>query len=413
MKTKSIMKRVLAILVMAVVVAGTFAGVLAAKEANTYTPIAVNGVTFTKNLVLNEELDVPDVEFDFTISSVDVDAIPATTTTYEVRKGIGSPTIGTNKDGKVAFASTDETTAGAATNVAGSSAYKFASKTVPVNFDGIDFTAPGIYRYYITETATAWDSFGTFEDDAKPIRTLDVYIVDVATAATPTLAFAGAVMYEGMITDAPEIKADPTEAVPVGSKKSDNYTNQYESYSLELAKEVSGNQADKTRFFEFQVEITGEDGTVLSLDTTNAVVDETNGINVFSADDLVMTGGGVALVFKLQHGQSIKIDGIPFNAEIRVTEKNMSDLKNEGYSATIAHSLEDDETALAKINEDETSGEIVCHELNKNISITFTNTKEGLLPTGIMMKVAPIAAGAVVIFAIILLMAVRMKKEEE
>ncbi|MBQ4256772.1 MAG: hypothetical protein II714_03875, partial [Oscillospiraceae bacterium] len=153
-----------AALVMAV---SPFAGV---KTSAAFTYTAINGTTttFNKYLVLDDSAEVPNVKFDFTIAAGT--AVPTSNGTMEVLAGIMTPTAPTVTS--VTFAPTDSpvsyadwsdtnqtyhTSDVSAEKMNGTAVLttgkKYAKKQATVDFTGVTFPEPGIYRYLVSETA--------------------------------------------------------------------------------------------------------------------------------------------------------------------------------------------------------------------------------------------------------------------
>ena len=175
------------------------------------------------------------------------------------------------------------------------------------------------------------------------------------------------------------------------------------SSDLTFRKEVSGNQASKDKYFAFTVKLTGAPaGTVYAVDLSDA--DATSGTsaatiaaNAGKTNPTTLTVGedGTAIaVFYLQHGQEITIKGIGKDVKYDVTENA------EDYKSTAAGVTDYD---------DPVSGTIDATDLNTS----YLNTRNGVIPTGVIMTVAPFAvvtllggAGAVTIL-------MKKKKQDE
>ena len=338
---------------------------------------------------MDVDANVPNATFAFTVAPGT--AIAATENRVAVLAGIGTPTIA-----DVTFAPTDSTTAGLPSDTDTATAgQKYATQTATVDFSGISFTEPGIYRYIVTETATT--NQGVTNDESET-RTLDVYVTDNDGA----LEVSSYVLHTG--TDAPAAGADKGSAdvSNTGDKlgdKSAGYTNTYDTSNLTFSKTVSGNQASRDKYFAFTVTISGAvAGTVYDVDLTKAdvnisanpnaattvIINDVTQPTSLKADD----NGTVTQTFYLQHGQEITIKGLAKGTEYAVTE-NPEDYKQtapENASGTIAS---DDVTAA------------------------FTNTRSGVIPTGVLLTVAPFAAIMAVGAVGILVMVGKKRKRAE
>ena len=296
----------------------------------------------------------------------------------------------------VTFAPTDSTTAGLPSDTDTATAgQQYATQTAKVDFSGISFTEPGIYRYIVTETATT--NQGVTNDESET-RTLDVYVTDNDGA----LEVSSYVLHTG--TDAPAAGADKGSAdvSNTGDKlgdKSAGYTNTYDTSNLTFSKTVSGNQASRDKYFAFTVTISGAvAGTVYDVDLTKADVnisanpnDATTCIGnaVTQPQRLTVPADGtVTQVFYLQHGQEITIKGLAKGTEYAVTENP------EDYKQTAP---------------DNASGTIV----SEDVTAAFTNTRSGVIPTGVLLTVAPFAAIMAVGAVGILVMVGKKRKRAE
>ena len=365
------------------------AAALPSAFAFKYTAVAGTSTTFYKYLVMDVDANVPNATFAFTVAPGT--AIAATEDSVAVLAGIGAPTIA-----DVTFAPTDSTTAGLPSDTDTATAgQQYATQTAKVDFSGISFTEPGIYRYIVTETATTNQGV---TNDVSATRTLDVYVTDNDGA----LEVSSYVLHTG--TDAPAAGTDKGSAdvSNTGDKlgdKSAGYTNTYDTSNLTFSKTVSGNQASRDKYFAFTVTIRGAvAGTVYDVDLTKADVnisanpnDATTCIGnaVTQPQRLTVPAGGtVTQVFYLQHGQEITIKGLAKGTEYAVTENP------EDYKQTAP---------------DNASGTIV----SEDVTAAFTNTRSGVIPTGVLLTVAPFAAIMAIGAVGILVMVGKKRKRAE
>ena len=337
-----------------------------------YTAVAGTSTTFYKYLVMDVDANVPNATFAFTVAPGT--AIAATENSVAVLAGIGTPTIA-----DVIFTpnDTNSTTAGLPSDATGTTTAnkKYATKTATVDFSKISFTEPGIYRYIVTETATTTNQGVTNDESAK--RTLDVYVID----NNGELEVSSYVLHTG--TAAPVAGTDKgsgdvtTPNAELGDKSS-GFTNEYDTSNLTFSKTVSGNQASRDKYFAFTVTISDAvAGTVYTVDLSNA--DKSIGANPNAATTVITNdvtqpasltadnNGTVTQTFYLQHDQEITIQGLAQGTKYEVKE-NAEDYKSSnpnGITGTIAS---DDVTAA------------------------FTNTRDGVIPTGVLLTVAPFAA---------------------
>lgn len=267
----------------------------------------------------------------------------------------------------------------------------YAKKTSTVDFSGVTFTEPGIYRYVITETGT--NQAVTNDENNK--RYLDVYVTD----ENGTLKVSGYILHatDSDVGMKDSQGSDGTE--PEG--KSQGFTNTYDTSNLTFKKEVSGNQASHDKYFEFTVEIKDAvPGTEYNVDIQGAtptsgsnaatIANNANKTNVtkLKADN----DGKVTQKFYLQHGQYITIQGIAKDSTYTVTE-NEEDYKSEA--------------AVVDGYKDLTTGKVASTDLKTS----YLNTRAGAIPTGVIMTVAPFAA--VTLLGAAGMVTIKMRKKED
>lgn len=343
--------------------------------------------SFEKYLVMDEQANVPYADFSFTIAAgqavtaVGSRAIYAgndsRVTGFPVLKvdGTGSTTSAT-----VSFAPGDDThtiqqpddtfTLGGE--------QKYAKKTVTVDFTNVDFNAPGIYRYIITESASPQDGIA---NDTTSTRTLDVFVEYTDAAAGGQLKVTEYVLYRGTKTDT----ADEMT-------KDDGFTNTYTTNDLTLEKQVTGNQGDRDKYFAFTVNITGAvAGTQYTVDLDHAEAAPDGRTNEAT---LTATEGSVEATYYLKDDQYIVIQGLTSTTQYTITETSYA---NDGYTTT--YDIDSAPAVNASTTGEQTMG-------TADHKVTFTNAKTGIVPTGVLLEIAPYAllgvivlAGLVVLFA--------------
>ncbi len=340
---------------------------------NAYIAVKGGTMTFNKYLAVANDATIPAASFSFTIGAGD--AVSGTT----VVAGL-SPTAVTV--GTATFTANQATTAGAATDgIVNSTDKKYATQSVTVDFSAVSFTEPGIYRYILTEEASTATNI---TNDSVATRTIDVYVQNTVSG----LSVGPYVMYSGTQTNAP---AEDTPENP-DPTKSNQFVNEAASQNLTFSKTVSGNQASKDKYFKFTVTIEGAGaGTVVSVDmsgakTTPAKSDATTytagvmaAANTITGNTLTADADGkIEHDFYLAHGDSVVIKGLPKGCTYKVAEVN------EDYT-----------------NENATQRGTVA---DAAVSLTFTNTRGGVVPTGVMLTVVPgVVIVGIALFGLIVL----------
>lgn len=382
------------------------AGMIASPiHAANYTAVNGTSCNFNKYLIMDAGDSVPNATFAFTIAPGQArSASTSDNTVMQVLPGVGTPTIA-----NVTFSPSDSTATAAGTNIdvartnaqRGGSAgdtvqldagEKYATKQATVDFSGVSFDEPGIYRYVITETASTEHAAAGIVHDTDNDRILDVYVTDDGNGTLVVSAYVLHTADDDVVINNTMGSADVASAGAALDDKTDGFTNEYTTKDLVFKKEVAGNQASRDKYFEFTVTATNvndNDTYVVSLaddsnaNTTDGNADATSGsnsatieANAGKTNPTSVTGAQLKAgqKFYLQHGQSIAIRGLGLNAGYTVTE-NAEDYKSTGAAVT---GFTDATTG--------TMGTIAGE--NKAVKTSFKNERTGIIPTGIMSAIA-------------------------
>jgi hypothetical protein len=409
-----------------------------AGPGSNYEPLAGGKFTFDKYLVMKADAVIPSAEFSFTIApGAHIDADTAKRK-LEVLAGIGEPTIGIGDatDGKVSFSAADTAVLESAAPKTDNPAFKtettddekYVKKTLTIDLSGIEFTEPGVYRYVITEVAAAEGSI--VANDEVPKRTLDIYVDDdtAAAAEQKTVKIAKYVLYSGEVTTAPDadVAAGKTDYDGI-TVKSTGYTNTYDTYDLEFSKTVAGNQGSKDKYFKFTVTIENVPGAVISVDADNSIFDQApldNSANAYTAEVMAAANsadanntvdgqqfaaenGTITFDMYLQHGQTVHLCGIPAGAKYTIAEAE------EDYAPSIVvtgDTTNDQENDIDELKADTYTDK----SLDADTTAVFTNTRNGAIPTGVILSIAaPAAVGAGLVGTLIVLSVKKKKHEDE
>ena len=372
-----------------------------ASAAAAYDPVAGTSTTFKKYLIMDAGDTVPNATFSFTIApGAAISTDTSVNTEMQVLAGVGTPTVSsvtfgpsdttsTTTTGKIDINRTQEARTGTVgtDTVQFDAGEKFAEKTATIDFSSVTFDEPGIYRYIVSETASAEHAAAGIIHDTDADRVLDVYVTDDGAG---TLVVSGYVLH----TNVSEVaigddmgSADVEAAGDALPDKTDGFTNEYTTKDLKMEKEVTGNQASRDKWFEFTATLTNvndNDSFVVSItadedattndgnaDATTGTTSATRASNRGQTNATTVTGAQLkaGTKFYLQHGQSIVIRGLPLNASYTVTEDAedyesavKSGDTNSGVIATVAGS-------------------------SKMATAGFTNTRDGIIPTGVAMGI--------------------------
>lgn len=349
---------------------------ISASAEITYTPIS-GSTTFVKNLVVDDDANIPSITFDYTIRRGT--PVAATANTIEILvSDTGGGTVGTasftNDDTAHAIPGLP-TDADPSNPTAGK---KYVQKTVQITLADNSFRKPGVYRYELTEIN---DNAPGVTYDPVPTRYLDVFVV---ADENNVLSVDSYVLRDAATTIDlnGEYTSDPDE-------KSSGYTNSLTQYNFDFSKTISGNQGDKNKRFDFTLNITGANpGTYRVI--TNDVTGNPTTITVG-------TNGTATGEYSLTNGSTVQVIGLNAGAVCTVTEDP------DDYTAT--HSLDGGGVVSGA-----SSGAVELADSDH--SVAFTNTRNGIIPTGVIMTIAPFAIGICVFGAVIIFIISRRKRRK-
>lgn len=368
-------------------------------SAEGYTAISGGTTSFKKDVVVDTDAKIPHETFSFTIESGTAQAATANTVAVQAGPNPTAVVIGT-----ASFTSNDATTAGTPAN-ANETTKKYAEKTVNVNFAGVTFNEPGIYRYLVKETA------GTTAGMTYDNRTLslDVYVID----NNGTLEVDEYVLHEGQGT----VSANNTSGSDGQETKVAGFINSTTSHEIEFGKEVTGNQGSKDKYFAVKIQLTPDSTHVINDASTFPVImtaaekqptpsaatnpsytaeamAEKNNVDVLTGGQL--KGGHT---FYLKDGQYITVQGLPDGVTYTVTEAPEDYTQINGITADVTGDAND-------VYTDATTG-----TLTTDIKTGFTNNKDGVIPTGVLLTIAPFAIGILLFGALIIFFISKRRRE--
>lgn len=355
--------------------------------ATSYTGVSGKSVSIQKYLVMDSNAAVPNVTFNFSI----VGEGKANSNTYsgaDASKVTGSPVIGkavfTNASTKYSSVQNLESTGiqavtGKKDPVTLEAGQSYARANVSVDFSGVTFKEPGIYRYKITESA---DKTGTITNDVKTTRYMDVYVEDNGSGK---LSVKGYVLH-GTAIDPAQDGANIND-----DAKSEGFVNTMNGKGLSITKQVSGNQASHDEYFKFTLNIAHAlPNTTYSVDLSKAdATTQVTGVNADihnnAATITTNEGGNASVEYWLQAGQSVSVNSLSIGTTYTVSE-DKAVMTREGYTTEIKNADDTDGVTNAEFT---TNGSV--DKADTKIDISFTNKKSGTIPTGVVMAVAPFA----------------------
>ena len=356
-----------------------FAGVLAAAMMLTVGATAVlatnttdsmivadnNGVanfTLTKKLMVAEGTAPQKMTFNFTVSGRDADAAKGAKAGTLGKDFTTQPSVTLEKTGNEQF--TTSTTA-----------YSQTFSIDLVKLLGDNYNKVGKYAYTISENETKIPGITKDSHEYEMIVTVVNKEKDNLTSDTGYGYFVG--MYD----------AD-------GNKVPAEFTNTYNSYSLEVEKIVKGNFGDLNDIFTFYITLGKEAGKDDNYATATVKVSDTSN----PANNASWTIGGGQQTITLKHGQTATISNLPVGVTYTVTEKKTNDDGSAWVYTTTGE-------ATAEANKTIAAGD------NK---VEIVNEHQGTPDMGVILDNAPyIALLAIVAIGGVALMLNKRRRDEE
>lgn len=211
------------------------------------------------------------------------------------------------------------------------------TKTKEIKIDLPEYDSVGVYTYIIHEVA-GHSAGVTYYGDAILLR---VTVIE----------------QDGKLRIAAVHTEDPEST---GEGKKDDFDNFYSAGELEVHKDVEGIMGNKDKYFEFTVQLTGEEGKTYQ--DSYAITGGSYDANPASIE--IRPGETTEATFYLKDGDTIHIENLPYGVEYKVSETPVAD-----YVTT----------------ETGTEGEV--DEAVEQAS--FTNTKGGTVDAGVALESAP------------------------
>ena len=378
----------------AIVIAGLAATPVCAA-GTTYAPVKGASTNFDTTIYMRNTAKVPNITFKYAVAAgaaQNADTAGKNLAVLAGNDGVTSTGLPTIAD--IVFTANDA-------KVADGESIK---KQGTVNFAGVTYKEPGVYRYVVTETGEAQGV--THEDKAHKqedrVKALDVYVTDDGTGK---LVVSGYVMH-----DNEGAKAAQLDATKKLDDKDTNFEHLLTTSDVVLSKKVTGNQGSRDEYFKFTVNIKGADkGTQYIVNLGNADATTTkNGVNTEThVNPALLTAGEDGTLtqdFWIQNGQSIKIQGLGAKTGYTVTEAENAYKTNIDVTGDATNAAENDIKAVA--------GKVVTDKaVTEDTTVAYTNDKSGAVPTGLIMSIG--GPAAIALLGGVGLVTIKAKKKEE
>ena len=211
------------------------------------------------------------------------------------------------------------------------------TKTKEIEIQLPKYASVGVYTYIIHEAAG--NSAGvTYYGDAILLR---VTVIE----------------QDGKLRIAAVHTEDPEST---GEGKKDDFDNRYSAGELEVHKNVEGIMGNKDKYFEFTVQLTGEEGKTYQ--DSYAITGGSYDANPTSIE--IRPGETTEATFYLKDDDTIHIENLPYGVEYKVSETPVAD-----YVTTETGTEGEVDEAVEQAN--------------------FTNTKGGTVDAGVVLDSAP------------------------
>lgn len=211
------------------------------------------------------------------------------------------------------------------------------TKTKEIKIDLPEYDSVGVYTYIIHE-AVGNSAGVTYYDDAILLR---VTVIE----------------QDGKLRIAAVHTEDPEST---GEGKKDDFDDLYSAGELEVHKDVEGIMGNKDKYFEFRVQLTGEEGKTYQ--DSYAITGGSYDANPTSIK--IKPGETTEATFHLKDDDTIHIKNLPYGVEYKVSETPVAD-----YVTTETGTEGEVDEAVEQAN--------------------FTNTKGGTVDAGVVLDSAP------------------------
>ena len=371
LKNNKYLRRLAAALVTGTMIVSMF-GMTALAAPVTTDPDAKTGIKITKELDMTNapRASVPAITYEYTITAGN--AVDAQGTDPAILAGVGN-------------IAPVEISFGPSTTITDNKAVAEGT----IDFSQVVFNAPGIYRYKIDQTIKAASKVNGITEVGPTTLYLDLYVEnanpDDPDGTSYKIAFA--VMHN--TTDAPSLVDGQYN---YGATKTDGFKAKYQTYTLTLIKNLAGDAADLRDEFDFTINFAGGDTS----ETFKYIV-TTDGQTATETTATL----GTSFKVTLGDNDQVVISGIPSNITYTISETN-----DKGYTAK--YTITKGTTPGTETTDDTITGEEMTAMDN---SVTFTNTKAAVTPTGVILNIIPYVVMVVLAAGLAFLFLRRRKRE--
>jgi hypothetical protein len=392
--------------------------------------------TITKYLIYKSA--PTDTEFTYTISNVNGNETgdtvlqeaskTGTTTLEEVRDGITPSKVKFTNSGASSttlsfnvndFNSGALVSSLASPTLAAEADAKYTAKTFTVDFSGVTWANPGIFRYAVTETSNneKVPSSGKLYFDVWVTRLSSIQGTDDYNKFHVT----------AVVAHTDNSLEYNTETKVISDKTSYlTSTSRVKAMNLTVKHYADGNQASKTEEYTYTLNLTGatKGSTITwvkSDNTQGSITVDSQGAYTYK----FKLKAGEYVVFQSiseDPGYTVTADEAAMKAETLTTVTSIEQDYSTGTAADSDTKTDDLGTNTDIILSPNTAGNTNISDskyaisdtyMQANTTVAFTIYKVGTIPTGVIVSVAPYAAVALAGFAGILVFAAKKKRKDD
>lgn len=323
-----------------------------------------NTMSFDKTLTVVNTNFAPSAQFSYVITGTN-DKTPVNGVT--IKGGVNPSSVMINgttdtNDDNVVFNAGESVSSGKIT------------KSVTLDFSAVDFPAPGIYRYKVTETFVDSATNPDINNGSNPDRYIDVTVANEMNEGKPTgkLVITGYTMLasDAALTYNSDTREYSYEGINSNAKNKGYEDATYTTYDLTLDKVVAGNMGSQNETFYFTINFTdGDENEKFSYGNKEYTFDQSGNVSI---SNIELTDAA----------EPICITGLPSDVKYTIVE-NIE--QSKGYETTATVNGTDATVTPA----DSTQTVAEQNKSQSTDAVVVTNTKTAVSPTGIVMNVAP------------------------
>ena len=361
---------------------GAFANTTGNDSGNvagaTQESVVGTGKTMTvhKKITTDGKTYAPNASFGFTVTPANV--TEAETKEFAAKDSTGAAVTKTYDIKKGVTDSVEEVTK--ATFTPGTVASEY-DVTFTVKFNESKFATAGVYKYTLSEEQGVYYVGDTKKEAVYPGMTYDaasytmyVFVVNDGTTARK-------------VSNIVIMNSDGAKVNALNNMFGDG-TNTDEVYDLTISKVIDGNMGVTGDTFTFDVmvdsDVDGEKFKIVEVDangTEKAITEKVNGEDV----EVVLTDDA-SKSLTVTNGTKYRIYGLTKNDVVSVKEQEAG--KN-GYVTTYTTSAADQTSNAGKLADGTKAASVKVSA--DGATLTITNTRDAVTPTGVAMDIAPYA----------------------